>query len=238
MNYIMISIAIMSSFILLIKPLLPVAYQTYCVVLACVLLAVSFIFQINIEAKRKPTLISSYHEEIEDFRDWKSEEATYRILGDIRRLSHLGVTKIDLNRCLLSGIHLIGLKMKNSNLNCVDLSNSYISDCVFEDVNFVGANLALANIVRSSFINCKIDRANFFDVILVSVDFKDSDLSHCDMSNNLDKARVIYDCKHINDHLLQTIQAQSPEILEKPTAEKMTRFQKNEDGSLKIRAFR
>jgi hypothetical protein len=80
---------------------------------------------------RIPNLISNYHEEIDDFRHWKSEESTYRILGDIKRLSKLGETKFDLNSCPLSGIHLKGLHMKNSDLNCVDLSNSYIAECVF-----------------------------------------------------------------------------------------------------------
>ena len=224
MAYSLIFIIFLSAFVLLIKDLLPEAYKNVLVVLACVFLVVSFIFQIVIEAKRKPALIRHYHEEIEDFRDWKSEEATYRILGNVKRLSRLGETTYDLNRCNLSGIHLKGLKIKNSDLNCIDLSNSYISDCLFENVNFTGASLARATVVRSSFINCKIDRANYFDAILLNVDFKGSDLSHFDESNNLHKARVIHGYKHIDKKLLQMIQTQQPEILEKPAPEKMTRW--------------
>ncbi len=224
MNYIVIIIPLLAVCAYWAKDLVPSAYRTAWVVFALILLFVGLIVQLFREKARTPNLISNYHEEIDDFRDWKSEEATYRILGDIKRLSKLGETKFDLNRCPLSGIHLKGLHIKNSDLNCVDLSNAYIAECLFENVNFNGANLALATIVRSSFINCQIDRANYFDAILFSVDFKGSDLSHFDTTNNLNKARVIYDCKHIHDDLLQMIQTQKPEILEKPTNLQMTRF--------------
>jgi len=225
MTYFWISLTFLSAFVLLIKDLLPGdRSRTVFVLLACVCLVVSFTFQIVIETKRKPNLIRHYHEVIEDFRDWKSEEATYRILANVKRLSRLGETAFDLNRCNLSGIHLKGLTMKNSDLNCIDLSNSYISDCLFENVNFKGAKLSKATIVRSSFINCKIDRANYFDAILLNVDFKGSDLSHFDVSNNLHKARVIHGSKNLNDQLLKIIQTKKPELLEKPTSKKMIRL--------------
>ena len=154
MTYALIFVTFLSAFVLLITNLCPSRYKkTVLVVVVSIFLVIGLIFQFIIEAKRKPNLISNYHEEINDFRDWKSEEAAYRILGDIKRLSRLGETTFDLNRCNLSGIHLKGLKMKNSNLNCIDLSNSHISDCSFENVNFSGANLAKATIVSSSFIN-------------------------------------------------------------------------------------
>ncbi len=224
MNYILLIIPYLSVPVFWAKDLVRSEYKTIWIVCALVLFFFGIIVQVIKEKERIPNLISNYHEEIDDFRDWKSEEATYRILGNVKRLSKLGETKFDLNRCPLSGIHIKGLRIKNSDLNCIDLSNSYIAECVFDNVNFNGANLASANIVHSSFIKCKIDRANYFDAILFDVDFKVSDLSHFDMTNNLDKARVIYDCKHIHNELLQMIQTQKPELLEKPTSLKMTRF--------------
>lgn len=224
MAYWLIIFGFLGAIVLALKDSLPEAYKTYFVVVAFLALFAHFAFQVFIESSKKHDLIRHYHEEIEDFRDWKSEEATYRILGNIKRLSRLGETTFDLNRCNLSGIHLKGLTLKNSDLDCIDLSNSYISDCEFENVDFTGASFARATIVRSSFVGCRIDRANYFDVILLNVDFKDSDLSHFDESNNLNKARVIHGSKNLNGQLLQIIQKQHPELLEEPTSLKMTRF--------------
>jgi len=226
MGYILIVFSLLAAFILLLKDLLP-KYKTVAAISAFSCLVAISIFQIITEAKRVPDLIAHYHEEIDDFRDWKSDEAKFRILANIKRLSNLGEEKFDLNRCDLEGIDLKGLKIKNSDLNCINLSNAYISDCVFENVNFTGALLARATIVNSSFINCKVDSANYFDVILLNVDFKGSDLSHFDQTNNLHKARVIHNCRNINEQLLKRIKIQNPGLLEKPTALKMTRFPSN-----------
>ncbi len=221
--YILIIFSLLSAFILLLKDLLP-KYKTIAAVSAFACLVFISIFQIIVEARRMPDLITNYHEEIEDFRDWKSDEAKYRILGNVKRLSRLGEKKFDLNRCNLNGVDLKGLKINDSDLNCIDLSNAYICDCIFENVNFNGASLARATIVNSSFINCKLDTANYFDVILLNVDFKGSDLVHFNETNNLHKARVIHNCRNLNEQLLQRIQTQNPGLLEKPTALKMTRF--------------
>ncbi len=224
MAYWLVFFGFLGAVVLAVRDLLPDAYKNYFVIFACLALIAHFGFQIYMEANKKRDLIRHYHEEIEDFRDWKSEEATYRILGNVKRLSRLGETTFDLNRCNLSGIHVKGLTMKDSDLNCIDLSNSHISDCEFRNVDFTGANLARATIVRSSFVDCRIDRANYFDAILLNVDFEGSDLSHFDESNNLHRARVIHGSKNLSDQVLQIIQTKKPELLEKPTSKKMTRW--------------
>src|SRR5436190_6902026 len=62
-----------------------------------------------------------YHEEIEDYREWQSDEAAHRIAGGIRRLNSLGVSKIVLSRCYvrktdLRGAHLAGSPMHRTDL--------------------------------------------------------------------------------------------------------------------------
>jgi hypothetical protein len=44
-----------------------------------------------------------YQEEIDDTRGWESAEASYRIAGNIRRLSQNGSKKIDIEFCYLGG---------------------------------------------------------------------------------------------------------------------------------------
>lgn len=157
-----------------------------------------------------------YHEEIDDFRDWKADEAKFRILGTIKRLVKLGEKKIDVNRAYLSEAWLENYSFEDSNFNCTNLSDAHISGCTFKRVDFTGACFANANIVRSSFHKCKLDRANFVGVILFEVDFAGSDLIHFDQSNNLDKANVIYNPMNLDETLLNLIKEKRPDLLKKP----------------------
>jgi len=172
----------------------------------------------------KSDRIKRYKEEIEDFRDWKSDESKYRILGNVKRLSSLGVKNFDLNRCYLKGVILENLVFKDSDLNCVDLANADISNCSFENVDFRGAQFCKANIRRSSFTSCQINSANFYDVVLYEVDFNKSDLLDFNVSNNLHRARVLYKPMNMNESLYQQIKEKKPDLLEKPTSAKMSGF--------------
>ena len=176
------------------------------------------------KAREIRNLKRHYHEEIEDFRDWKSDEAKYRILGNVKRLTRLGEKHFDLNRCYLKNGWLENLELDESDLNCVNLSDAYISNCRFKNVNFRGAKFDRATIRCSSFIECKIDSANYFDAILYQVDFSGSDLSCFDESNNLHMARSIYEPENLNPTLLDKIQKQKPELFEKPTFNTMNRW--------------
>ncbi len=157
-----------------------------------------------------------YHEEIDDFRDWKADEAKFRIFGSIKRLVKLGEKKIDVNRAYLSGVWLENYSFEDSNFNCTNLSDAHISGCTFKRVDFTGASFANTSIVRSSFHECKLDRANFVGVILFEIDFAGSDLIHFDQSNNLDKAHVIYNPMNLDETLLNLIKEKRPILLKKP----------------------
>ena len=162
--------------------------------------------------KRNNELKTIYHEEIDDYRDWKAEEAKFRILGNIKRLFKLGEKSFDFNRCYLQQAYLRERVFYQSDFNHIDLSCSILESCVFEKVNFSGANLAKTNIMRCKFIECKINSANFFDTILYEVDFDKSDLKSFCESNNLHKCRAIYNPKNLDADLLAKIQKENPAI--------------------------
>ena len=65
--------------------------------------------------------IRNNHNEIDDFRDWKSPEASYRILGAIKRLNREDIYKIDLHECYLRTINLSYINLQGSNINYADL---------------------------------------------------------------------------------------------------------------------
>ena len=65
--------------------------------------------------------IRRYKEEIDDFKNWKSDEAKIRIVGNIKRLSEYGVTALNFNnydlvRANLSGTNLEGASFVLGNL--------------------------------------------------------------------------------------------------------------------------
>lgn len=108
--------------------------------------------------------ISRYKEEIDDFRHWKSDEAAYKIAGNARRLSSMGVTKIDLSECYL----------RQASFRDIDLTQARLQHADVE-----GADLAKANLFRAS-----IWKANLSECMLVSVNLKEANLEN----TNLEKA--------------------------------------------------
>jgi len=55
---------------------------------------------INLRMEKKRD-IKRWQEEIDDYKYWKEKEATYRIIGIIKRLNRRGVTNMDLSYCFL-----------------------------------------------------------------------------------------------------------------------------------------
>ncbi|MFN6946550.1 MAG: pentapeptide repeat-containing protein [Cytophagaceae bacterium] len=141
--------------------------------------------------------INRYREEIEDIRLWKSEEANFKILGNIKRLLRENVRKLDLHQCYLKNVNLSGAELYESNLNSADLSFSILSETDFSDgklnylnlegatlnkTNFQGASLNAACLIsvrgiKTNFKNGLLIKADFGKAFLMEPDFSGSDLS-------------------------------------------------------------
>lgn len=94
-----------------------------------ILIIGTFIFALHmlVESRRvKKRNIERWQEEIDDFRGWNDKEATFRIVGNIKRLNRNGVTKIKLHDSFL----------KKANFRKADLVGAYLWGA-----NLVGANL-------------------------------------------------------------------------------------------------
>lgn len=105
--------------------------------------------------------IKKFHQEIDDFRDWKDKEASYRIKGLIRRLYSLGESNINLFGCYLEEIKFpngdfFDLNLEEANLVNSDLTSSFFSNCKFIKTNFIGTNARGVD-----FINCDFSKADF-----------------------------------------------------------------------------
>ncbi len=228
MGYFLIILPALMGLIVLLKDVLPEGKpQCFTIIIAIMILIISTYFQIKKEDNRIPNLIQSYHNEIDDFRYWNSQEATYRILGNIKRLGNLKEDNFNLSNCYLKSITLENIKFKDSDLSFINLTYASLRDCTFENVDFTGAQFSKANIIRCKFINCKLNRVNYVDTTIMNCDLEGSDLTSFDESNNLNLARCFYNNKNVDQALLVIIRNGKPDLLEKPTALKLTRFPNN-----------
>ena len=85
--------------------------------------------------------IRTYQNEIDDFRLWRSEEAAFRTVGNIRRLNRHEVFEINLANCHLQKTNLSYVNLTGSNLNSANLSN-----CSLIEINFENARLNQTNL--------------------------------------------------------------------------------------------
>ncbi len=126
--------------------------------------------------------IKRYKEELEDYRQWKDEEASKRIVGVIKRLQNRGVNKVDLSYCYLNRAELWHTdviseavsanfdfsSMAGADFRDVDLSFSsfvrvHLYDSDFRGANIMGVDFRSANITNVDFRGCKnIEQAYFW----------------------------------------------------------------------------
>ncbi len=127
-----------------------------------VLLLNTFLLKIA-ERRRK---IQDYFYEIDDFRNWNTDEASHRIRGIIFRLNKLGITQINLTNCHLENADLIyanlagadlrGAKLHEADLRRANLGSSDLCGADLRRSNFEEANLSHAKLALS-----QCDKTNF-----------------------------------------------------------------------------
>lgn len=121
--------------------------------------------------------IKTYKDEIDDFRLWKSEEAAFRTVGNIKRLNRHKIYNINLVHCYLSKTNLNYCILKESNLNSADVSTSQLIDC----------DLRNARLNQTNFENSTLNQAKLSESYASGANFKDSFLIKAQM----DKAYLI-----------------------------------------------
>ena len=121
--------------------------------------------------------IKTYKDEIDDFRLWKSEEAAFRTVGNIKRLNQHKIYNINLVNCYLARTNLNYINLNNSNLNSADVSTSSLLEC----------NLSNARLNQTNFENSTLNQADLTAAYASGAIFKDSFL----IKTNLDKAYLI-----------------------------------------------
>lgn len=149
--------------------------------------------------------VKRYQEEIRDFSYWDEKEAIFRIVGNIRRLNRLGITRIDLSDCYLEKANLSYFNLERSDLSrsnlCnADLIEANLKNTVLIDANLEGAKLYDANLEMATLWNAKLIKAEGLTL------------------EQLSKVDTLYEAE-LDPGLLELIKEKCPDLLEYPWPE-------------------
>jgi hypothetical protein len=135
--------------------------------------------------------IKKYKDEIDSFRPWKDEEATYRIIGLVKILNNNNVSDINLSECYLRNADLKGANLQNSDLWSANLQNAELrgvnlQGATLESANLQGANLDTANLQNAFFGSANLQGANLWfaklqGASMVSANLKGTFLEHANL---------------------------------------------------------
>jgi uncharacterized protein YjbI with pentapeptide repeats len=129
------------------------------------------------ERREQKHRIQSYVNEIDDFRNWVSEEAMFRTVGNIKRLNRNSITEMNLVDCTLRNVNLNYTNLTGSNLNSADLSSS----------SMIGVNMNNCRLNQTNFENSNLNQGEFVEAYATGANFKDSYL----IKSNFTKAYLI-----------------------------------------------
>lgn len=123
--------------------------------------------------------IKKYLDEIDDYRNWESEEAMHKTVGNIRRLSKINFTNVDLTYCYLKNAELWNLKITND-----------ATGANFSNAKLAGAELCNINLSHATFEKSHLYKAKLNGSDLAFTNFKGTNLTDVDFRGclNIDKA--------------------------------------------------
>ena len=127
--------------------------------------------------------IRTYKDEIDDFRMLESDQAAFRMVGNIKRLNRHKIHEINLVNCYLARTHLNYINLKGSNLNSVNLSNASLLETNLENARLNQTNLENANLNQANLRGAYASGANFKDAFLIKTQFENSFLIKANFTN-------------------------------------------------------
>ena len=143
----------------------------------------------------KQLSITRYREAIGDYLGWDDDEATYRIVANIKRLNRYGISNINLTGAFLKGANLTGINLRSANLLGADLRGANLKKADLSKANLTGAHLEGAdlrkadirgtNFLRAELLGAKLEAAiyNFVTRWPEGFDPKKSGAKLCEKKN-------------------------------------------------------
>jgi len=140
------------------------------------------IFWLNANGERQ-LRVKMYRDEIDDFRQWESEEAAFRTVGNIKRLNRHNITNLNLVNCHLTKTNLSHVKLIGSNMNSANLSHCNAIECDFSDARANQTNFENAKMNQAVFEKAFANGANFKDAFLIKANFSEAFLIKANFEN-------------------------------------------------------
>lgn len=185
-----------------------------------------------IKRGQKRQMIQHYQDEIDDFRNWESAEAAHKILGNIKRLNKLKVTRIDLSFCYLKKIqiksvnlekaelyktNLAGSSMERTNFNGASMTESDLSETRLRFSSMKGTRLGYANLENSDLRDVDLEGADLYKANLNNANLRGANLrvARSITINQLAQAKTLY-MTVLDLHYKNELQKLHPELFEKP----------------------
>ncbi len=127
--------------------------------------------------------IRMYQDEIDDFRLLESQEASFRTVGNIKRLNRHQISQINLVNSSLPRTNLNYVNLKGSNMNSINLSNASLIESNLEASRLNQANFENSNLNQANMKNAYASGANFKDAFLIKAQLQNALLIKANFSN-------------------------------------------------------
>jgi hypothetical protein len=139
------------------------------------------VFNRLIEIKRD---IKRWQEEIDDLRYWDEKEATFRIVGSIKRLNKAGVSRIYLYECFLRKAMLDEANLAKALLMRADLQEAQLIKARLCGANLSGAKLHGAKLLKAEMTDVDAKGADFSGALLDQANLDNADLRRADFKGS------------------------------------------------------
>lgn len=120
--------------------------------------------------------IKRHQEEIDDFRHWHNEEASFRIAGNIKRLNKDKVFNLELFNCNLKNVNLNNINLHGSNMNNIILEDSNLQNAMLKNIRANQANFQSVKLQKSILTGAQLSGANFKFTTLIKATITDANL--------------------------------------------------------------
>jgi len=127
--------------------------------------------------------IRSHTTTLMDLRFYRGPDASYRIMGEVKRLLELGVKSFQLPEAALNNVEITDVILKDSNLRAANFSNTTFSQVVLDNCECDAAIFAGARFRHVTLRKTRLRRAKFQDAKLNGCDFSGCEIQMADFTN-------------------------------------------------------
>ncbi len=127
--------------------------------------------------------IRTYKDEIDDFRQWESEEAAFRTVGNVKRLNRHNIYDVNLVNCYLAKTNLSYVVLKDANLNSANVTQSQLVQCSLEKARMNQTNFEGSNLNQADLNQAYANGANFKDSFMIKANMKGAFLIKANFQN-------------------------------------------------------